>query len=225
MTDERPAAYEDPQGYIWLTAVTPEGKTEVFAYDRGAQRRMGEKWPTMPLEEAEREFGALVPLGLHKNTGFIGILSGGAGQGTSAGESPAEEESAVEEAEASPEVIGDLITLATGVIIPGQVIATWTPRERDTAVRWASAEHLHASDNIGVRRLPQPELVRRAIELAQSPALAQLAAEAWVTAKERLENSTAACAEDLLEDTEPLVTTAQDAITGLLVLLGERRPS
>jgi hypothetical protein len=63
MPDSRPQGYRDREGYLWLTAVTPDGKTELFCYDTGAQRRMGERWPTLPPERVEAEYGPLLPLG------------------------------------------------------------------------------------------------------------------------------------------------------------------
>jgi len=123
-----------------------------------------------------------------------------------------------EKTETIPEVLADILSLVAGVMIPAEVIATWTTQEREQAAKWAAAEHLHASDN-DVRRIPQPLFVARAADICASPAMAQIAVESWVMAKEKLESSGAACAEDLLEDTEPLVQAAQDAITGLLVLL------
>jgi hypothetical protein len=120
--------------------------------------------------------------------------------------------------ETSPEVLADILSLATGVMIPAAVVATWTSNERAEAVEWALAEHLHASGN-QVKRLPQPDLAKRTVEICASPAMAQLAVENWVKAKEQIEQSRASCAGELLEDTGPLVAAAQAAITGLLVLL------
>jgi hypothetical protein len=62
VSDERPQAFQDSEGYTWLTAVRPDGTQVLFCYDTGAARRMGEAWPTLTREEAEAEFGALVPL-------------------------------------------------------------------------------------------------------------------------------------------------------------------
>lgn len=132
-----------------------------------------------------------------------------------------------DEAEVTPQVISDIIGLVASPVIPPAVIATWTQAERDEALSWAGGEHLHASDNTGVKRVRQPPFVGRALEICASPVTAQLAVERWTTAKEQLERSAAACAEDLLTDTEPLLAIAQDAVTGLLVLLGgrEQEPS
>jgi hypothetical protein len=121
-----------------------------------------------------------------------------------------------EEAETSPEVLADILSLVTNVMIPAGVIATWTVREREQAVKWAAAEHLSASDNDDVKRAPQPPFVARAAELAASPALAQLAVEAWTQYREQGEFSSGW--EDVYE-------MAQGAVTGLLVLLGGRQPS
>lgn len=123
-----------------------------------------------------------------------------------------------DDGEVTPEVLADIICLANGVMIPPEVIATWTTAERDQALRWASAEHLHASDHHAVKRVAEPGFVARAAELTSSPALAQLAVEAWVRAKEELEHGWAG--ESLVD-----VRAAQDAITGLLVLLRNRQPS
>jgi hypothetical protein len=131
---------------------------------------------------------------------------------------PAQEPRAVDDGEVTPEVLADIISLANGVMIPPEVVATWTPAERELALKWASAEHLHASDHHAVRRVPEPGFVTRAEELTSSPALAQLAVEAWVRAKEELEHGWAG--ESLVD-----VRAAQDAITGLLVLLRNRQPS
>lgn len=122
-----------------------------------------------------------------------------------------------EEEETSLEVLADILSLAVSVTIPAAVLATWTARERDQALEWAAAEHLSASDN-PVTRLPQPELVRRAAEICASPALAQLAVEAWTRHKE-------VCEEAQPVESPEWVSArmAQDAVTGLLVLLGDRR--
>lgn len=53
----------DPQGYLWLTAVTPDGAVELFCYDISAARRMGEKWPTLPYDRVAAEYGPLLLLG------------------------------------------------------------------------------------------------------------------------------------------------------------------
>jgi hypothetical protein len=124
-------------------------------------------------------------------------------------------------ADLEPQVLADMISLVTGGMIPSGVIATWTPHEREEAAEWAAGEHLSASDNTGVRRVPRPEFVRRAVEITQSPAVAQLAVEAWALHKEDLEHGGAWDDQDHRE----LATrqAAQDAITGLLVLLRERQ--
>jgi hypothetical protein len=112
-----------------------------------------------------------------------------------------------------PQVTSDLLSLVMQPAIPAEVIATWTPREREEAARWASAGHLAASDNFRVKRLPQPGFVARAAEICGSPAKAQLAVEAWTQYRERGEFS--AGWQDVYE-------VAQDAVTGLLALLGSR---
>lgn len=118
--------------------------------------------------------------------------------------------------EVTPQALADVIGL-TGTVIPAEVIATWTRRERDAALEWAAAEHLSASDN-PVRRVPQPEPVARAAEICASPALAQLAVEAWTSHREVLRYARAAGADGATE------AMAQDAVTGLLALLGGERP-
>lgn len=117
----------------------------------------------------------------------------------------------------SPQVLSDMLSLVLGgKSIPPSVVATWTPRERETAAEWAAAEHLGASDS-PVQRLEKPELVRRSAEICASPAVAQLVTEAWALHKERLEHG--GYWDD--QDARELATqqAAQDAITGLLVLL------
>lgn len=120
-----------------------------------------------------------------------------------------------EEAETSPEVLADILSLTTSVMIPAGVIATWTRAERERAVEWAAAEHLEASDNDEVKRVPQPGFVKRATEIARSPVMAQLAVEAWTQYRERGEFSSGWA---------DVYNVAQDAVTGLLVLLGDRQP-
>jgi hypothetical protein len=53
-----PGAWVDRAGFLWLEAAEP-GSRRVFCYDAPARRRMGDKWPVQPLEEAEREFGPM----------------------------------------------------------------------------------------------------------------------------------------------------------------------
>jgi hypothetical protein len=121
-----------------------------------------------------------------------------------------------EENEMSPEALADILSLTTGVMIPAVVIATWTQAERDDdALEWAAAEHLSASDNAGVRRVPQPPFVHRAAEVCASPAMAQVAVDSWITCKEivRVPGVTG-------DPAESAIAGAQMAITGLLVLLG-----
>jgi hypothetical protein len=124
------------------------------------------------------------------------------------------------ESETRPEVLADLLSLVTGVMIPAGVIATWTPREREWAAKWAAAEHLNASDN-RVTRWPQPACVKEAAELTASPALAQLAAEEWVNYLTQLQES-----QRHVGKAEAIsIDAARRAVTGLLVLLGpSRRP-
>jgi hypothetical protein len=57
------------------------------------------------------------------------------------------------------EVARDLLLLC-GVTVPVEIVAAQTPGDREQAARWAAAEHLHASDNFGVKRAPKPEWVR-----------------------------------------------------------------
>jgi hypothetical protein len=117
--------------------------------------------------------------------------------------------------EEDPEVLADILSLVGGVMIPAGVISTWTPAQRDMAARWAAAEHLHASDNEDVTRVPEPEFVKRAAEICASPAMAQLAVEAWVHRGDDPDLTTVRAVLEL----------ARDAITGLLVLLKDRQPS
>lgn len=50
--------------------------------------------------------------------------------------------------------------LLTGITIPPAVIIEdWTPAQRHEAAMWAAAEHLHASDNDDVERLPKPSFL------------------------------------------------------------------
>lgn len=60
-------------------------------------------------------------------------------------------------AEYTPDAITvrDLLMLAS-VPVPVAAIGGWTAEQRREAAEWAAAEHLHASDNDGVRRLPVP---------------------------------------------------------------------
>jgi hypothetical protein len=51
-----PGAWRDRAGFLWLEAGEP-GSRQVFCYDAPVRRRMGDKWPAMPLEDAEAEFG------------------------------------------------------------------------------------------------------------------------------------------------------------------------
>lgn len=52
-----PGAWVDRAGFLWLE--TEPGSGRVFCYDAPVRRRMGDKWPTQPLGEAEREFGPM----------------------------------------------------------------------------------------------------------------------------------------------------------------------
>lgn len=124
--------------------------------------------------------------------------------------------------EVTPEALAGMISLAAGVMIPAEVIATWTPADREDAAAWASGEHLIASDNPGIKRVPQPEMVARAVAIVQNPAMAQLAVEGWLRAKADVEGG-GFTSWDIAADT--LTRAGQDAITGLLVLLRERQPS
>lgn len=53
-----PGAWRDRAGFLWLEAAEP-GSRQVFCYDAPVRRRMGDKWPVQPLEEAEAEFGPM----------------------------------------------------------------------------------------------------------------------------------------------------------------------
>lgn len=132
-----------------------------------------------------------------------------------------------DEQETTPEVLRDLIAVAAGVMIPGPVIATWTPAERREAEEWAASEHLRASDNTGIRRRKYPRLVQEAVVLAANPAMAQLAVEAWTDRKESISRDAAAFGRDHVSVNSAhasalhaeTIGIAQAAITGLLVLL------
>jgi hypothetical protein len=52
-----PGAWRDRAGFLWLE--TEPGSRQVFCYDAPVRRRMGDKWPVQPLEEAETEFGPM----------------------------------------------------------------------------------------------------------------------------------------------------------------------
>lgn len=122
--------------------------------------------------------------------------------------------------ETTPEVLRDLIAVAAGVMIPGPVIATWTPAERREAEEWAASEHLRASDNAGVKVPPQPGFVARAVEMAGNPAVAQLAVESWTWYLEALQAAEPGVrSAEFLNGAGEASEAARDAITGLLVLL------
>lgn len=126
-----------------------------------------------------------------------------------------------DEQETPPEVLRDLIGVAAGVMIPGPVIATWTPAERREAEEWAASEHLRASDNTGIARRPYPRLVQEAVVLAANPGMAQLAVEAWMQRKEQVEREGGLT----LSPHRETIGVAQAAVTGLLVLLDGRDKS
>lgn len=108
----------------------------------------------------------------------------------------------------SPQVMSDLLSLVEETVIPPEVIATWTPAERVLAAKWAGAEYGNASD-VPVKRLPEPGFVTRAAEICGSPALAQLAVEAWTGRPSQF---------DYMDNPEKLAAMAQDALTGLIVI-------
>lgn len=116
-----------------------------------------------------------------------------------------------------PQALADLLSLVLDdAVIPAPVIATWTPRDRDDAERWAAAEHLRASDH-PVRTSAAPDLVTRTAGICGSRALAQLAVEEWMQAKEQMEEG---AFDSWDEMADVLARAGQDAVTGLLVLLG-----
>lgn len=119
--------------------------------------------------------------------------------------------------ETSPEQLASLLMLVIPAMIPPAVIATWTPREREEAELWAAAEYLSTSGNPAVLA-PQPEFVRRAAEICTNPARAQLAVEAWMHHVAALEGS----GEYITEAHASTVLAAMDAVTGLIVLLGDQ---
>jgi hypothetical protein len=53
-----PGVWRDRAGFLWLEAAEP-GSGQVFCYDAPVRRRMGDKWPTMTVEDAEAEFGPM----------------------------------------------------------------------------------------------------------------------------------------------------------------------
>lgn len=119
--------------------------------------------------------------------------------------------------EATPQVISDIISLVAKPVIPPAVIATWTRAEREQAVAWAGGNHLAASGNTGVKRVPQPPFVTRALSVLESRVTAQIALESWIACKDMVREP------GLLDDpAESAIAGAQMAITGLLVLLGEQ---
>jgi hypothetical protein len=123
--------------------------------------------------------------------------------------------------EEDPEVLADILSLVGGVMIPAEVIAVWTPADRKLAAKWAAAEHLHASDNEDVQRIPEPGFVKRAAEICASPAMAQLAVENWTSWLAGVQESAGGAG----PRTTGAIGIARDAITGLLVLLKDRQPS
>jgi len=126
--------------------------------------------------------------------------------------------------EVTPQVLSDLLSLTASTVIPPEVIATWTSREREEAVAWAAAEHLSASDN-PVKRLSQPGFVQRTAEICASPALAQLAAESWTGYLDLLRQSEPGVRPtEFLNGAGEAAEIARDAITGLLVLLRSTGP-
>lgn len=116
--------------------------------------------------------------------------------------------------EPSPQIISDILGLASATVFP-EVVATWPVKWREEAVEWAGREHLSTSDNLEVDRIPQPEFVQSAARICFSPAMAQLAVEAWT---DWLGDA------DLRSPQEGL-RIAQEAVTALLVLSRERQPS
>lgn len=116
--------------------------------------------------------------------------------------------------ELSPELLADLISL-TGTVIPAGVIATWTERERAQAAEWASAVHLSASDNTGVRWPAKPPVVLAAEEVAANPAVAQILVEQWTALLEHAERAPEVYAG---RGAQAVMGTARAAVTALLVL-------
>jgi hypothetical protein len=85
-----------------------------------------------------------------------------------------------------PEIVRDLLLLC-GVTVPLEIVAAQTSGARIQAARWAAGEHLRASDNFGVRRLPKPGWLR-AFELLDSDETArQTALERWAANAARME--------------------------------------
>jgi hypothetical protein len=109
----------------------------------------------------------------------------------------------------APDVLSSLLMLVEPAVIPPEVIATWTTGQRAEVQDWAAAEHLIASDNNDVKPREKPDLLDRAAEISSSPAMAQLAVEAWTGRPSQF---------DYMDNPEKLTAMAQDAITGLVVL-------
>lgn len=124
--------------------------------------------------------------------------------------------------EIRPEILSDMISM-TGTVIPPEVIATWTPAEREQAGEWVAAEYAHASDHQEVQRLPEPPFVTLAAEICGNPVMAQLASEQWVITRQQAAEHPSGPVDR--ETHAAVIFTAQAAITGLLVLLRERQPS
>jgi hypothetical protein len=61
-------------------------------------------------------------------------------------------------ADVAPGLLRDIL-LVVGEDVPADVIAGWTGGQRHDVARYAAAEHLHASDNDDVRRLPRPAVL------------------------------------------------------------------
>jgi hypothetical protein len=87
-----------------------------------------------------------------------------------------------------PEVVRDLLLLC-GVAVPAEIVAAQTPADREKAARWAAAEHLHASDNLGVKRTPRPEWVRLFELLDADPGSCGTATGRWAEHTARVEGS------------------------------------
>lgn len=61
--EETPGVFIDRAGFLWLEG-TPgdDGKRRVFCYDSSVRLRMSDAWRVQPLEDADGEFGPLVPM-------------------------------------------------------------------------------------------------------------------------------------------------------------------
>ena len=60
-----------------------------------------------------------------------------------------------------PALVASALLLTDFEEVDEAAVAAWSDDERASAFEWAMREHLHASDNDDVERLPRPMHVRR----------------------------------------------------------------